>query len=86
MSTTAAPPRLIGDYVLERELGRGAFGVVAYRLLTGRLPFPGPTIQELTSQILYGAVKPPSAACPGPVDPELDRAGAAGNGKVSITL
>jgi serine/threonine-protein kinase len=67
-----APEQLRGRPGPQSDLW--ALGVVAYRLLTGRLPFPGPTIQELTSQILYGAVKPPSAACPGPVDPELEKA------------
>ncbi len=30
-----------------------AFGVIAYELLTGRLPFPGPTIEEFGNQHLH---------------------------------
>ena len=34
-------------------VGPAALGVVAYRLLTGRLPFDGKNVQELSSQVFY---------------------------------
>ena len=34
--------------------------MVAYRLLTGVVPFPGPSLHELSHQILYTTPPPPS--------------------------
>jgi serine/threonine-protein kinase len=67
-----APEQLRGRPGEQSDLW--AVGVVAYRLLTGRMPFPGPGIKELTNQILYGAVIPPSQICKEPIDPELEKA------------
>ena len=50
-----------------------ALGVVAYRLLTGRFPFPGPSLNELAQQILYQTPVSPSQLCPQPIDPRLER-------------
>jgi serine/threonine-protein kinase len=58
-----APEQLRGRPGPQADLW--ALGVVAYRLLTGRLPFPGPTLRELTAQILYGSPPPPSELCAG---------------------
>ncbi len=67
-----APEQLRGRPGEQSDLW--ALGVVAYRLLTGRMPFPGPGIKQLTNQILYGAVTPPSQICKDPVNPELEKA------------
>lgn len=67
-----APEQLRGRPCAQSDLW--ALGVVAYRLLTGRMPFPGPTVKELTNQILYGGVTPPSEICKEPVDPQLEKA------------
>lgn len=67
-----APEQLRGRPSPQSDLW--ALGVVAYRLLTGRMPFPGPTFQELTTQILYGGVAPPSEVTKEPIDPDLERA------------
>ena len=66
-----APEQLRGRPGPQSDLW--ALGVVAYRLLTGRMPFPGPTIKELTSQVLYGAAVPPSQVCRESVDPQLEK-------------
>jgi serine/threonine-protein kinase len=65
-----APEQLRGRPSPQSDLW--ALGVVAYRLLTGRLPFPGPTLAELSNQILYAAPPPPSEVCREPVDPQLE--------------
>jgi serine/threonine protein kinase len=67
-----APEQLRGRPGPQSDLW--ALGVVAYRMLTGVQPFPGPTIGELSRQILYGAARPPSAVPARPVDPDLERA------------
>jgi hypothetical protein len=65
-----APEQLRGRPGPQSDLW--ALGVVAYRLLTGRLPFPGPTLQDLAHQILYAAPPPLSQVCPQTVDPGLE--------------
>ena len=45
-----APEQLRGRPGPQSDLW--ALGVVAYRLLTGRLPFPAESLHELTRQIL----------------------------------
>jgi hypothetical protein len=67
-----APEQLRGRPGPQSDLW--ALGVVAYRLLTGRMPFAGPTIRDLTNQILYGGVPPLSATCKEPIDSDLDKA------------
>jgi hypothetical protein len=67
-----APEQLRGRPGPQSDLW--ALGVVAYRMLTGNLPFPGPTAAELTKQILYGAPVPPAEVLKSPVDPALERA------------
>jgi hypothetical protein len=67
-----APEQLRGRPAPQSDLW--ALGVIAYRMLTGRMPFPGPTFQELTNQILYGGVTPPSELAKEPIDPDLERA------------
>jgi serine/threonine protein kinase len=46
-----------------------SLGVILYQLLTGQLPFPGPTQAAMLGQILYAELQPPSA-----LRPELDGA------------
>jgi serine/threonine-protein kinase len=65
-----APEQLRGRPCPQSDLW--ALGVVAYRLLTGRHPFPGPTPGELTNQVLYAAPLPPGECSPGPLDPRLE--------------
>jgi serine/threonine-protein kinase len=65
-----APEQLRGRPGPQSDLW--ALGVVAYLLLTGKLPFPGPTLAELARQVLYAAPVPPSQCCPQPVDPQLE--------------
>jgi hypothetical protein len=65
-----APEQLRGRPGPQSDLW--ALGVVAYRLLTGKLPFPGPTLQELSNQILYAAPAPPSQVCAQPLDSHLE--------------
>lgn len=65
-----APEQLRGRPGPQSDLW--ALGVVAYRLLTGVVPFPGPSLQELSHQILYTTPPPPSQVCAQPVDPDLE--------------
>jgi serine/threonine-protein kinase len=67
-----APDQLRGRPGPQSDLW--ALGVVAYRLLTGRLPFPGPSMGELSQQILYAAPVPPSRYAAEPIDPRLEAA------------
>ncbi len=67
-----APEQLRGRPGPQSDLW--ALGVVAYRLLTGRLPFPGPTLKELTSQILYSSPRPPSEVAATAIEPDLEKA------------
>ncbi len=66
-----APEQLRGRPGPQSDLW--ALGVVAYRMLTGRMPFPGPTAGELTKQILYGQPPPMSRPDGSPVSPGLER-------------
>jgi tRNA A-37 threonylcarbamoyl transferase component Bud32 len=65
-----APEQLRGRPGPQSDLW--ALGVVAYRLLTGRLPFPGPSLPELSQQILYGMPPPPSPLGAATIDPDLE--------------
>jgi serine/threonine-protein kinase len=67
-----APEQFRGRPVPQSDLW--GLGVVAYRLLTGYLPFPGPTLTELAHQIQYAAPIPPRAASGETLDPTLERA------------
>jgi len=66
-----APEQLRGRPAPQSDLW--ALGVVAYRLLTGFFPFPGPSLAELSRQILYQTPAAPSQLCPQPIDPQLER-------------
>lgn len=67
-----APEQLRGRPGPQSDLW--ALGVVAYRLLTGKMPFPGPTLRELSNQILYATPAPPSQCCADVLDPQLEAA------------
>jgi len=67
-----APEQLRGRPGPQSDLW--ALGVVAYRMLTGRMPFPGPSLPELAHQIMYVNPEPPSKAGSTPVDAELEAA------------
>jgi hypothetical protein len=67
-----APEQLRGRPGPQSDLW--ALGVVAYRLLTGRLPFPGPTLPELAKQIQYATPPPPSEVRGEPLPADLEAA------------
>ena len=50
-----------------------SFGVLAYQVLTGRLPFEGGSVVDIALQHVQDAPPPPSARLPG-LAAELDRA------------
>jgi hypothetical protein len=66
-----APEQLRGRPGPQSDLW--ALGVVAYRMLTGTYPFPGPTVGELARQIQLSAARPPSEVIGEPIDPDLER-------------
>jgi serine/threonine-protein kinase len=53
-----APEQLRGRPGPQSDLW--AAGVIAYQMLTGTLPFPGPSLQEVSRQIQYTDPPPPS--------------------------
>ena len=65
-----APEQLRGRPVPQSDLW--ALGVIAYQMLTGKLPFAAPTLTELAQQIQYVDPIPPGKLCPQPLDPELE--------------
>src|SRR6516164_3753340 len=67
-----APEQLRGRPGAQSDLW--ALGVVAYRLLAGRLPFPGPTLPELARQIQYESPPPPSEVRGSPLPADLETA------------
>jgi serine/threonine-protein kinase len=66
-----APEQLRGRPGPQSDLW--ALGVVAYRMLTGTYPFPGPTVAELSKQIQLTTPRLPSAVRGEPIDPVLER-------------
>jgi len=67
-----APEQLRGRAGPQSDLW--AVGVVAYQMLTGKVPFPGPTVAELAKQIQYTDPPPPSAVTGRPLPGELEEA------------
>jgi hypothetical protein len=67
-----APEQLRGRPGPQSDLW--AQGVVAYRMLTGKLPYPGPTVGELKNQVLYQQPPLPSDALGEPVEGDLESA------------
>jgi hypothetical protein len=67
-----APEQLRGRPGPQSDLW--ALGVVAYRLLAGRLPFPGPSLPELARQIQYESPSPPSEVRGESIPPDLEAA------------
>jgi hypothetical protein len=67
-----APEQLRGRPGPQSDLW--ALGVVAYRLLTGQLPFPGPSISELARQIQFVAPQPPGELHGWPLPSDLEAA------------
>lgn len=67
-----APEQLRGRPGPQSDLW--ALGVVAYRMLAGRLPFPGPSLPELSRQIQFLTPPPPSEVRGEPLPAELEAA------------
>lgn len=67
-----APEQLRGRPGPQSDLW--ALGVVAYRMLTGRFPFPGPGLVELSRQIQLTTPPPPSVVTGEKLDADLERA------------
>lgn len=67
-----APEQLRGRPGPQSDLW--ALGVVAYRMLTGEYPFPGPSADELSRQIQLTTPRPPSEVIGEPIDADLERA------------
>jgi len=67
-----APEQLRGRAGPQSDLW--AIGVVAYQMLTGKVPFPGPTVAELARQIQYTDPPPPSSVTGQPLPGRLEEA------------
>jgi len=67
-----APEQLRGRAGPQSDLW--AVGVVAYQMLTGKVPFPGPSVAELAKQIQYTDPPPPSAVTGRPLSGRLEEA------------
>jgi serine/threonine-protein kinase len=67
-----APEQLRGRPGPQSDLW--ALGVIAYRMLTGKYPFPGPTIADLARQIQLSTPPPPSAVSGQSIDATLEQA------------
>jgi Protein kinase domain len=67
-----APEQLRGRAGPQSDLW--AIGVVAYQMLTGKVPFPGPSVAELAKQIQYTDPAPPSAVTGRPLPGRLEEA------------
>ncbi len=65
-----APEQFRGRPVPQSDLW--AVGVVAYYLLTGKMPFRGDTLHELSHSILYSNPNAPSIAAGKQIDEKLD--------------
>ncbi len=59
-----APEQLAGDAPLDLRTDVWAFGVLAYRALTGELPFSAPSVTQLVGRIIAGTPAPITAAAP----------------------
>jgi len=55
-------PERFGRTTMQTDIYQ--LGVIFYRLLTGRLPFPGESLAEVTRGILSGDILPPSSHSP----------------------
>jgi formylglycine-generating enzyme required for sulfatase activity len=68
-----APEQVRGEtHRLDGRTDIWALGVILYRGLTGRLPFPGRDQNEIFDEILHRDPKPPRMVDPA-IDPELER-------------
>ncbi|MDX1943876.1 MAG: serine/threonine-protein kinase [Pirellulaceae bacterium] len=66
-----APEQLRGRP--EKQSDLWALGVVAYVLLTGRQPFQGGTVAELSQAVQFTVPPPPASIAPSATDEELER-------------
>lgn len=67
------PPEQMRGLPLTETADLHAFGVVLFRMVTGRLPFDGDSVQQTVALRLHGAAPRPKDYAPG-LSPSLDRA------------
>jgi serine/threonine-protein kinase len=68
-----SPEQMASSRDVDARADVWSMGVVAYQLLTGRVPFEGKALAEIVSAVLQGRPAPPSTLVAG-LPPEIDAA------------